>query len=117
MRKLLLLALLAVVSAAQARDDGRFAQADPALKDWYRSLTAPSNKHIACCDESDCKRTEVEMSPRGYRARTPDGQWIDVPEKAIITDRGNPTGAPVLCAAGNPRDGWRVVCFVPGEGI
>jgi hypothetical protein len=115
-RKLLLAALLAIVTAAHARDDGRFAQADPAWRDWFRSLNAPSNKHISCCDESDCLRTEVEMTPRGYRARTPDGQWIDVPELAILYDRGNPTGAPVLCTAGNARDGWRVLCFVPGEG-
>ena len=116
MNKLLPIALATIVTAAHARDDGRYAQADPAVRDWFRSLTTPSNKHIGCCDESDCLRTEFETGPRGYRARTPDGQWIDVPETAVIYGQKNPTGGPVLCALKDARGGWRVLCFVPGEG-
>ena len=58
---------------------------------WYESLTVPGTTN-GCCNGYDCKPTEAEIRDNQWWARGPDGKWIEVPENAVIEDKGNPVG-------------------------
>ncbi|MEZ5888925.1 MAG: hypothetical protein R3D52_00900 [Xanthobacteraceae bacterium] len=110
--KVILLPLLFAVTAALARDRGQYEHVSPEIRRWFRDLRSPDG-HSFCCDEVDCLRTEAHLSGDHWRARAPDGKWIDIPPNRVIHDRGNPVGEPILCATW-AFDGWNVLCFVPG---
>jgi hypothetical protein len=85
---------------------------------WYESLTLPGTTD-RCCGGSDCKPTEAEIRNNHWWARDSDGKWIEVPDNAVIRDKGNPVGQPILCmiiaADEFTNDLFRQVrCFVPG---
>lgn len=112
----LLLAFLAAAPAL-ARDDGRYANADPIRRAWFKSL-----KHggISCCDESDCRAVEYDVRGGKFWAHLVDERgdlgWREIPDDKVITDldilRRNPTGSAVACWLGQT-----VYCFVPGSGL
>ena len=104
----------ALVTIALARDDGRYAQSP--LKPWFNSLQSPETGML-CCSEADCKRTEATIVGDRYRAALPNGQWVDVPPQIVITNRGNPTGEPILCAMPYQDGTYQLRCFVPGAGL
>lgn len=87
------------LAAPPPNADGRFA-------DWFRSLK--DGMGHSCCDISDCRRTTARIGPAGYQARTPEGDWVDVPTEKIIR-RDNPVGDAVMCWL----PGRGVMCFVP----
>src|SRR6185369_9564940 len=60
---------------AMARDDGRYAGSP--LKSWFDSLRSGKGP---CCSDADC-----ESKDGHYRVRL-EGEWIDVPEDAVITE-------------------------------
>jgi hypothetical protein len=85
---------------------------------WYESLTVPGTTN-GCCNGYDCKPTEAEIRDDQWWARDPDGKWIKVPEHAVIEDKGNPVGQPILCMTMTANEFTtgvfrRVRCFVPG---
>src|SRR5882757_4217370 len=67
-----------------ARDDGRYANSNPELKAWFDSLK--SGKGPCCSDADGTALSDVdwESSSGHYRVRL-EGQWIDVPDDAVIT--------------------------------
>lgn len=100
--------------SARARDDGRYSDVSRDIRDWFNSL---ENRRTGrpCCSEADCARTVARTRNGHWEAKTPDGLWIAIPTEIIVTDKGNPTGEPVLCSY-QEDDGWVVLCFVPGPG-
>lgn len=81
---LLLSLLLLCVGTAFARDNGRFANADPEIKKWFESL---ASKRGPCCSDADgfaLSDVDWESKDGHYRVRI-EGQWHDVPEDAVIT--------------------------------
>jgi hypothetical protein len=110
----ILIALLLVIAigfvaikAASAHDHSR-----PDLKPWFESLRSRAGAY--CCDGSDYTRLEdVDWESRdgGYRVRI-DGQWVDVPEGALV-DGPNKAGVTMVWPwfeNGKPA----VRCFKPG---
>ena len=76
-------ALVCVAGIAVARDDGRYAQSP--LKKWFEGLRSQAG--ASCCDGADGFRVEDpdwETKDGKYRVRL-QGQWIDVPDGALIT--------------------------------
>jgi hypothetical protein len=67
-----------------ARDNGQFAGTNPELKAWFDSLR--SGKGPCCSDADGTAVSDVdwESSSGHYRVRL-DGEWIDVPDDAVIT--------------------------------
>jgi hypothetical protein len=67
-----------------ARDNGQFAGTNPELKAWFDSLH--SGKGPCCSDADGTAVSDVdwESSSGHYRVRL-DGEWIDVPDDAVIT--------------------------------
>ena len=67
---------------AAARDDGRYANSP--LKSWFDSLR--SGKGLCCSDADGSVVSDVDWESKDghYRVRL-EGQWIDVPDDAVIT--------------------------------
>jgi hypothetical protein len=107
----LLLALVA--DPGHARDpDGRYARSNPELKAWFDGLR--SGKGPCCSDADGTAVSDVDWeSANGhYRVRL-DGEWIDVPDEAVITEP-NRIGRTMVW----PIHGYLGVtirCFMPGS--
>lgn len=109
-------------SLAQARDDGRWADADPARRQWFRGLEIPERFRIdnsipwkSCCDAGDVVPTRFRVDKATgadvWLYEAPDGTWKPVPPEIVINDKRAPDGRGYLFA----NDG-RLVCFVPPGG-
>lgn len=95
-----------------ARDRGQYANTNPELKAWFDSLR--SGKGPCCSDADGTALSDVDWeSSRGhYRVRL-DGEWIDVPDDAVITVP-NRVGRTMVWPM--YRDGKVTPrCFMPGS--
>jgi hypothetical protein len=95
-----------------ARDNGRFAGANPELKAWFDSLR--SGKGPCCSDADGTALSDVdwESSSGHYRVRL-EGEWVDVPDDAVITVP-NRIGRTMVWPM--YRDGKMTPrCFMPGS--
>ena len=81
---------------------------DPIIAEWFRTLTNPKTGAF-CCDTSDghiLATENVRTAGDEYLVRF-DGAWHRVPKDAVLDRIDNPTGQPVVFAAGNV-----IFCFV-----
>ena len=95
--------------SATARDDGRYASSP--LKPWFDSLR--SKKGLCCSDADGSVVSDVDWESKDghYRVRL-EGQWIDVPDDAVLKE-ANRDGRTLVWPTW--RDGKRAVrCFIPG---
>jgi hypothetical protein len=95
-----------------ARDNGRFAGANPELKTWFDSLR--SGQGPCCSDADGTALSDVDWESRGghYRVRL-EGEWVDVPDDAVITVP-NRVGRTMVWPM--YRDGKMTPrCFMPGS--
>jgi hypothetical protein len=103
-----LMALLA--TSALARDDGRYANSP--LKPWFESL---HSEYGQCCSDADgyvVADVDWESDKGRYRVHL-DGEWVVVPDGAVITEP-NKIGRTMVWKHyidGHPR----VRCFMPGS--
>jgi hypothetical protein len=105
-----MLILALATHRGQARDDGRYAGSP--LKPWFDSLK--SGKGPCCSDADGSAVSDVDWDSRDghYRVRL-EGEWIDVPEDAVITEP-NRIGRTMVW----PLRGYLGVsirCFMPGS--
>jgi hypothetical protein len=127
MRRLALLALLAVFACATlmfvslfsqlfARDNGQWNDIDPKVRQWFREQKSPKTSGY-CCNESDGTYAEEEIRDGHYwtRFEESNGNWIPVPDEVVIRDP-NRNGAPVAW--------WyfekgilQIRCYAPGGGV
>ena len=68
--------------SATARDDGRYANSP--LKPWFDSLRSAKGPCCSDADGSVVSDVDWESKDGHYRVRL-EGQWIDVPDDAVIT--------------------------------
>jgi hypothetical protein len=115
----------ACVQESFSRDLGQWENADPKLREWYRSLMQPAHPLTPCCGEADAyfaDKVEVEGDkvfatvtderpdePLG-RPHIPPGTRIEVPPWTMKNSQGNPTGHNVIFVHGSGQ----VLCFVTG---
>lgn len=96
--------------AVNARDDGRYKNSP--LKSWFDSLHSKSGG--ACCSNADgVALSDVDWDTKDghYRVRL-DGEWVDVPNDAVITE---PNRAGLTMVWPYYVNGHAVVrCFLPG---
>ena len=108
----MLLAVLAA-PASHARDpDGRYATQNPELHKWFESLR--SGKGPCCSDADGTAVADVDWETANghYRVRL-DGEWIEVPDEAVITEP-NRIGRTMVW----PLRGYlgiSIRCFMPGS--
>jgi hypothetical protein len=108
-------AMLLVASASHlghARDRGQYANSSPELKTWFEGLK--SGKGPCCSDADGTAVSDVDWeSGNGhYRVRL-DGQWVDVPDEAVITEPNRIGRTMVWPLRGYL--GLTIRCFMPGS--
>ena len=109
-RAAVLIGLLLFATAAVARDDGRYANSP--LKQWFESLESEFGQ---CCTNADgyiVSDPDWESDRGKYRVRI-DGEWVVVPDGALIRqpNLAGPTIVWKHYLDGHPR----VRCFMPGS--
>jgi hypothetical protein len=110
------IALAAMLTAAaaypaHARDpDGRYANSP--LKQWFDSLK--SGKGPCCSDADGTAVSDVdwESSNGHYRVRI-EGEWVEVPDDAVITEPNRVGRTMVWPIRG--YGGLTIRCFMPGS--
>ena len=102
--------LLVATGAVRARDDGRFANSP--LKPWFDSLK--SGKGPCCSDADGVTVSDPDWDSKNghYRVRL-DGEWIDVPDDAVIT-QPNRFGRTVVWPIESPV-GKTIRCLMTGS--
>ena len=95
-----------------ARDDGRYA--DSALKPWFDKLA--SGKGLCCSFADGLKVEDVDWDTQDgrYRVRL-QGQWVVVPDSALITEP-NRFGPAVVWPYQDAAGSTQIRCFMPGAG-
>ena len=116
------LVLLLLSGSVLAKDDGRWAQADPELRKWFKEQKVPGGPGVGtpCCDVSDGVWAEEDIKEGRYRVRfvTTQGtavDWTEVPEETVIKGPNKWGRAVVWYWYDNARP--KIRCFIPGAGI
>ena len=104
----LLLSLAA--GQATARDDGRYANSP--LKEWFNQLRSAKGLCCSLADGETVSDPDWDVKGGKYRVRL-DGQWIAVPDDAVITEP-NRAGRTMVWPL-RLGDGIAVRCFMPGS--
>jgi len=106
-----LIAFLVFPSASpMARDDGRYSGSP--LKPWFDSLRSSLGP---CCSDADgviVADPDWESKDGHYRVRL-DGEWIMVPDEAVITEPNRAGRTMVWPIKG--AWGTMIRCFMPGS--
>jgi hypothetical protein len=95
---------------AMARDDGRYANSP--LKPWFDSLKSGRGP---CCSNADgiaVADPDWDLQGSHYRVRL-DGEWIVVPDDAVITEPNRAGRTMVWPIKGTL--GTSIRCFMPGN--
>jgi hypothetical protein len=115
MRRCRLIALIACVAAlagaAHAVDNGQRQNVPADVRAWFKGVGSPSG--VPCCDISDGHRTAHDLRGGAYWVPI-DG--LQVPERAIIRNQGNPVGDAVVWYV-NLRGSIVISCFVPADAV
>ena len=113
---------------ALARDVGQWEAADPAIREWYKSLMQPDMPLSSCCGEADAYWansylvdgdryvaiiTDSRPDEPLHRRHLDIGTRIVVPNHKLKHDAGNPTGHGIIFL--NQYD--FVLCYVPPGGV
>lgn len=106
------------VAAAHADDTGQNRQVSPEIEAWTEALT--NQVGIGCCTtENGFRPAEVEwdISVNSYRVKL-DGQWILVPDEAVIRGPNRLGYAAVWFEIDHDIDfeesTFEIRCFLPG---
>jgi hypothetical protein len=113
--------LLLLCGTALARDNGQWANSPVALREWFQSLMQPDNPYMSCCGEADAFEADTfEVADDHYVAVITDGKGlipagtrIDVPNRKMKWDRGNPTGHGIIFIGSQGQ----VYCYVAPGGV
>lgn len=109
-------ASLLVLHTAAARDlDGRYANSP--LKGWFERLA--SSKGPCCADADGQALSDVDWQSKDghYRVRI-DGEWLDVPDAAVIKEpnrAGRTMVWPLYHRAVGAIVAVEIRCFMPGS--
>jgi hypothetical protein len=99
-------------SSVSARDDGRYA--NQPLHAWFDQLA--SGKGLCCsfADGVSIRDVDWDTQDGRYRVRL-DGEWIYVPEAALVTEP-NRFGPAVVWPYMDAEGATQIRCFMPGAG-
>jgi hypothetical protein len=106
------LAMAVASPIAYARDRGQFANSTPEMRAWFEGLRSGKGP---CCSDADgnaVSDVDWETHDGHYRVRI-DGQWVDVPDEAVITEPNRIGRTMVWPIRGYL--GLSVRCFLPGS--
>jgi hypothetical protein len=114
------LGTLACAAVSQARDLGQYSQVPHEIRTWVESLA--DGKGVPCCATADGAVPEEftwDMGANHYRVKVY-GQWVTVPDAAVIKGPNRLGHAVVWIAYDDPvfetKPILSVRCFLPGPG-
>ena len=108
--------LLGVASRlGYAGDRGQFANANPELRAWFNGLKSQKGPCCSDADGSAISDADWESGNGHYRVRI-DGEWVNVPDEAIITEP-NRIGRTMVWPIRDGVGGLYIRCFMPGSMI
>jgi hypothetical protein len=108
-----LLLSASATTSMRARDvDGRYAAQNPELHQWFEGLR--SGKGPCCSDADGASVADVDWETQDghYRVRI-DGEWVNVPDEAVITEPNRLGRTMVWPIRGYL--GILIRCFMPGS--
>jgi hypothetical protein len=109
-------ALLLLGLASQlghARDRGQFANVNPDLRAWFNALKSGKGPCCSDADGSAISDADWESGNGHYRVRI-DGEWVNVPDEAVITEP-NRVGRTMVWPIRDGVGGLYIRCFMPGS--
>ena len=101
-----------VPNHSHARDDGRFANSP--LKEWFDRLASKNGLCCAFADGVSVQDVDWDTQDGHYRVRI-QGEWIEVPDAAVITEP-NRFGPAVVWPYNDRYGNTQIRCFMPGAG-
>ena len=101
-----------VPNHSHARDDGRFANSP--LKGWFDRLASKNGLCCAFADGVSVQDVDWDTQDGHYRVRI-QGEWIEVPDAAVITEP-NRFGPAVVWPYNDRYGNTQIRCFMPGAG-
>jgi hypothetical protein len=110
----IIISLAVLIVASEARDRGQFTKSTPEMKAWFDSLKSGRGR---CCSDADgAFVSDVDWESKDGHSRVRiGGEWIDVPDDAVITEP-NRAGRTMVWPL-NSADGLGIRCFMPGSMI
>ena len=111
---LALLALTLWIGPAGARDDGRYAGMKPQMKAWFDQLYSGKGSCCSFADGVSIPDVDWDTQDGRYRVRL-HGEWIIVPERALVTEP-NKFGLAVVWPYLDSEGATQIRCFLPGAG-
>jgi hypothetical protein len=107
------------VALAHTRDDGRYAEMDPKLRAWFDHLASGRGPCCSFADgvsiqDVDWDTQRDDAGTVHYRVRL-HGEWIVVPDSAVVTER-NRFGPAVVWPYMDADGATQIRCFLPGAG-
>lgn len=97
---------------AFARDNGQFA--DSPLKEWFERLSSGRGLCCSFADGVSVQDVDWDSQDGHYRVRVR-GQWIAVPDAAVVTEP-NRFGPAVVWPYQDADGVIQIRCFMPGAG-
>ena len=98
----------------------------PELDQWYSGLMQPDSPTVPCCGKADAYRCDDYYARNGKayckitddriikgRPHVPVGTEIEIPDRKLKFDAGNPTGHAIVFLS----SGGAVFCFVQAGGV
>ena len=101
-----------VPSHGVARDDGRYANSP--LKQWFDQLASARGLCCSFADGFSVQDVDWDTQDGRYRVRL-NGQWVVVPEAAVVTEP-NRFGPAVVWPYQDASGAVQIRCFMPGAG-
>jgi hypothetical protein len=113
----IMISLAMLIADSEARDRGQFAKSTPEMQEWFNNLK--SGKGFLCCSDADgtaVSDVDWESKDGHYRVRL-GGQWIDVPDDALVTVPNRAGRTMVWPMPMIEGDTIKIRCFMPGSMI
>jgi hypothetical protein len=110
------------VTAATATDRGQFANVPLDVREWFEHLRSPSG--VPCCSYADGHRTGYDMRQGQFWVPI-EGEWYPIPQEVVIKT-ANPVGEAIVWyqllyadeyPGVSPGPKYRILCFVPSDGV
>jgi len=105
-------------TAAIAMDRGQFANVPLELREWFEHMRSP--KGILCCSYADGHRTGYDIRQGQYWVPI-EGEWYPVPPETVIKTENRVGEAIVWYLSLYNDEGtgptYRILCFVPSDGV
>lgn len=107
----LFISCVGLASTCHAVDRGQFENVPEHIRSWFKSVRSPTG--VPCCDIADGHRTEYDVRRGAYWVPI-EGEWMQVPEQAIVRNGGNPVGEAVVWYVRHSGN-ISITCFVPAD--